>query len=114
MGIDINPEDETSYTTKYQKVSLKYLENKYGAKYSQMSIITPDRVLSNNPFPRAMAFRSGQTSVDPYDLSSNDKEYLMPENVVEMTPERSDCAARIFTAGRLYLNSPPESPKDWG
>jgi len=38
----------------------------------------------------------------------------MPENVAEMTPGHSDCAARLFTAALLNLNLPPESPKNWG
>jgi hypothetical protein len=47
-------------------------------------------------------------------LSSDDDEYLRAKNVAEMTPGRSDRAARLFTAARLYLNSPPEAPKNWG
>jgi len=31
-----------------------------------------------------------------------------------MTPRRSDRAARILTAARLYLNPPPEAPKNCG
>jgi len=38
----------------------------------------------------------------------------MPTNVAETTPGRSDNAARLSTAARLYLNSPPEAPKNWG
>jgi len=38
----------------------------------------------------------------------------MPNNVAETTPGRSDHAARLLTAARLYLNSPPEAPKNWG
>jgi len=34
--------------------------------------------------------------------------------VAETTPGRSDCTARLLTAARLYLNSPPEAPKNWG
>jgi len=34
--------------------------------------------------------------------------------VPETTPGRSDRAARLLTAARLYLNSPPEAPKNWG
>jgi hypothetical protein len=37
----------------------------------------------------------------------------MRNNVAEMTPRRCDSAARILTATRLYLNSPPEAPKNW-
>jgi hypothetical protein len=32
-GMDINPEDETSYTTQDQKAFLKYVENEYCAKH---------------------------------------------------------------------------------
>jgi len=38
----------------------------------------------------------------------------MPNNVAETTPGRSERAARLLTAARLYLNSPPEAPKNWG
>jgi len=34
--------------------------------------------------------------------------------VAETTPGRRDRAARLLTAARLYLNSPPEAPKNWG
>jgi len=34
--------------------------------------------------------------------------------VSETTPGRSDRAARLLTPARLYLNSPPEAPKNWG
>jgi hypothetical protein len=60
-----------------------------------------------------MASRSGQSSYDPYDLSSDDAEYLMPNNVAKTTPARSDRAARILTAARPSLCSPPESPQYW-
>jgi hypothetical protein len=32
-GMDINPEDKTSYTTQYQEAFLKYVENEYCAKH---------------------------------------------------------------------------------
>jgi hypothetical protein len=38
----------------------------------------------------------------------------MPNNVAETTPGRSNCVARLLTAARLYLNSPPELPHNWG
>jgi hypothetical protein len=47
-------------------------------------------------------------------MSSNDEEYLTPDNVAETTPGRSDRAARLLTTARLYLNSPPEASKKWG
>jgi len=54
-----------------------------------------------------------QSSCDPYDLSSNDEGYIMPNNVGETTPGRSDRAAHALTSARLYLYSPPEAPKHW-
>jgi len=47
-------------------------------------------------------------------VSSDDEEYLTPDNVAEMTPGGGNHAARLLTATRLYLNSPPEAPKNWG
>jgi len=38
----------------------------------------------------------------------------MPENDVEMTHGQSDHAARLLTATRLYLISPPVLPQNWG
>jgi len=31
--MDINPEDETSYTIQYQEAFLKYVENEYSPKH---------------------------------------------------------------------------------
>jgi hypothetical protein len=39
MGMDINPEDETSYTTQYQEAFQKYVENKYFAKHRRLPVI---------------------------------------------------------------------------
>jgi hypothetical protein len=38
-GMDINPEDETSYTTQYQEAFLKYVENEYCAKHRRVPVI---------------------------------------------------------------------------
>jgi len=73
-----------------------------------------ETVPSCNLVPSATASGSYQSSFDPYDLSSDDEEYLTTNNVAEMTPGRSDRAARLLTAARLDLNSPPEPPKNWG
>jgi len=113
-GMDINPEDETSYTTQYQEAFLKYVENKYCAKHRRLPVIKSDNTLNNNLTSFEMTSRSVQSSCDPYDFSSNDDEYLMPTNVAETTPGRSDRAVRSLTAVRLYLNSPPELPQNWG
>jgi len=61
-----------------------------------------------------MPSQSGQSSFDPYDSASGDEANLTPKHLPEMTPGQSDRAARLLTAARLYLNSPPESPKNWG
>jgi len=73
-----------------------------------------ETVPSSNPPPSAMASGLSQSSFDAYDLSSDDEEYLTPNNVAETTPGRSDHAPRLLTATRLYLNSMPEAPKNWG
>jgi len=113
-GMDINPEDETSYTTQCQEAFLKYVENEYYAKHRRLTVIKSDNPLNNNLSSFEMSLRSGQYSYDRYDFSSDDDEYLMPTNVVEPTPGRSDRAPRLLTAARLYLNSPSELPQNWG
>jgi len=100
-GMDINPEDETSYTTQYQEAFLKFVENEYCGKHRRLPVIKSDNTLNNNLSSFEMASRSGQSSNDPYNLSSIDDEYLMPTNVAETTPGRSDRAARLLTAARL-------------
>ena len=112
--MDINPEDETSYTTQCQEAFLKYVENEYCAKHRRLLVIKSDNTLHNNLCSFEMACRSGQSSYDPYDVSSDGNEYLMPTNVAETTPARSDRAASLLTAGRLYLNTPPELTQNWG
>jgi len=109
-----NPEDETSYTTQYQEASLKYVENEYYAKHRRMSVIKPEIAQHSNIFPSVKASGFGQSSLDPYDLYSDDDEYWTPKCAAETTPRRSDRAAHILTAARFHLNSPPESPKNWG
>jgi hypothetical protein len=113
-GMDINPEDETSYTTQYQEAFLKYVENEYCAKHRHVPVNKLETVPSCNLVPSAMASGSYQSSFDPYDLSSDDEEYLTLYNVAETTPGWSDRAARLLTAARLYLNSPPEAIQNWG
>jgi len=79
-GMDIKPDDETSYTTHYPEAFLKYVEIEYCAKHGRLSVIIPERVACNNPFSTT-ASGSGKSAFDPYDLSSDDDEYLMPKNV---------------------------------
>jgi hypothetical protein len=93
-GMNINSEDETSYTTQYQEAFLKYVENEYCAKLRRLRVTLSDNTLNNNLSSFKMASRSGQSSYDPYDLSSDDDEYLMPTSMAETAPGRSDCAVR--------------------
>jgi len=74
----------------------------------------PENVPSSNPVPCGMASASRKSSFDPYVSSSDNEQSLTSTNVAETTPGRSDCTALILTTGRLYLNSPPEAPKNWG
>jgi len=106
--IDINTEDKTSYTIQYQEAFLKYVENKYCPKHRLLLVTMSDNTLNNNLSSFEMASRSAQSSYNPYNLCTDDDEYLMPTNVAETTPNQSDCAARSLTATMLYLNSPPE------
>jgi len=113
-GMDINPEDETCYTTQYQEAFLKYVENEYCAKHECLPVTLPERVTNNNLLSSATVSRSGQSAYDPYDSSSNDEEYLMPQYVAKTTPGWSHPAPRLLTAARLYLNSLPELPQNCG
>jgi hypothetical protein len=112
--MDINPEDETSYTTQYQEAFLKYVENEYCAKRRHVPVNKFETVQNSNFVPSAMSSGSYQSSFDLYDSPSDGNEYLMPNNVAETTPGSSDRAARLLTAARLYLNSPPDAPNNWG
>ena len=112
--MDINPEGKTSYTTHYREAFLKYVKNQYCAKHRCVPVNKLEMVPSSNPVPSALASGSYQSSFDPYDLSSDDEKYLTPNNVAETTPGRSNRAACILTAARLYSNSLPKAPKNRG
>src|SRR5882757_8255213 len=85
-GMDINPEDETSYSTQYQEAFLKYVENEYCEKHRGLPVTKSDNTLNNNPRSFEMASRPGQSSYDPYNLSRNGDEYIMSTKVAETTP----------------------------
>ena len=93
-AMDIHPEDETSYTTQFQVAVLKNVENEYDAKHQGV----PDNKLKSLPIsnlvPSAMASGSSQSSFDPYDMSSDDKESLTPNDVAKTTPGQSDRVSR--------------------
>jgi hypothetical protein len=110
--MDINPEDETSYTTQYQEPFLKYVENEYCAKHRCVPVNKLETIPSSNLLPSGMGSGSNQVSFDPYDSSSDDEQCLTPNNVGETTPGRSDHSAHLMTAAWLYFNSLPEAPKN--
>jgi len=112
QGMDINPENETSYTAQYHEACLKYVENEYCAKNQHVLFKSLETVPNSNLVPSATRPRCYQSSFDPHDLSSDEKEYVTANNVPETTPGRSNRTARLFTATRLYLNSPPEAPEN--
>jgi len=87
---------------------VKYVQNEYCAKYRRLLVIEPENIPNTNLVFSAMASRSGQSCYDAYYLSSDNEKYLMPNNVAETTPRRSDHTARLLTAARLYSVSPPE------
>jgi hypothetical protein len=105
----INSKAMTLYTTIYHEAFLNYVENEYCAKHRHLPVIKPQRVLSSNLFPSAMAARSSQFSFSPLNLSSNDKEQVMLTAVADTVPKGSDRAASIVTAARLCLNTAVES-----
>jgi len=90
------------------------VEHEYCANHRRWPVTKIKNTPNINFTSSAMASSSGKSSYNPYDLSSDDDEYLMPTNVVQTTPGRSDRAACSLTAARLYLNSPPQLPRNWG
>jgi len=84
-GMDIHPEDETSYTTQYQQDFLKYVENEYCARHNHVLVTKPRSIVNNNLVCSGRGPRSGRSCDDTDDFSSDDVEYLMPNNVVEIT-----------------------------
>jgi len=112
--MDINPKDETSYTTQYQQAFLKCVENEYCAKHRWVPVSKLESVPIIDPVPSATVSGSSQSSFVPYDFSSDDEEYLTPDNVAETTPGRCDRITHLLPTTWLYLNSPPEAPKNWG
>jgi hypothetical protein len=113
-GMDLNPEDETSYTTQSQEAFLKYMEIEYCAKHRRLLVTEPENILNNNLSPYGMASRSCQSSYDAYDLSSDDEAYQIPNNVIETRPGQNDRLACLLSAVRLSLNSLSEIPQNWG
>jgi len=58
-GIDINPEEETSFISQYQVVFLKYVDNEYCSKHRLLPVIQPESIQSNNIVLSVKGSRSG-------------------------------------------------------
>jgi len=113
-GMDINPEDETSYTTHYLKAFLKCVGIEYCAKHRRLSIIKPENVPGCIPFCPAKASAFVQYSFCPDDLSSDDEEHLMFNSIARTTPIRSDCVACLLTNPSHYQNLLPDAHNNRG
>jgi hypothetical protein len=112
--MDVILEDEGSFTAQYKDTFLKYMKHEYSSKdriTPNFNLQTPNH---NDPFSTLPVSGPGHSFYDPYDLSSEDAEYITPANIVESTPGRSHCAALLVTATTLNLNSPPEALRRWG
>jgi hypothetical protein len=90
------------------------VENEYCAEHRRVPVNKFETVQSSNLVPSATASGSDLSSCDSYNSSSDDEEYVTPNNVAETAPGHSNCAVRLLTAARVYLDSPLAAPKNWG
>jgi hypothetical protein len=58
-GMDINPEDETSFTTQYQEAFPKDVENEHRAKHRRVPANNPASIPSSNLGPTTTDSGSG-------------------------------------------------------
>jgi len=79
-GMDINPEDKTSYTTQYHKAFLKNVKNEYCANHICVPVSEHDILPSHSLFPVSMASGSTLSYFHRYDLSSDDEESITHNN----------------------------------
>jgi hypothetical protein len=112
-GMDIHPEDMASYITQYQKAFLKDVEYENGPKHQPLPVTKPDSIQINNLISSTLAARFGDSSYDPHAFSPDYEEYLMPTNVAETTPRRSDCDTHLVATVTPHLNLPPELYQNW-
>lgn len=81
-------------------------------KFNVCPVHILDYLPSNTLLPSATALGFRQSSFDPHNSSSEDEEYMTPNNVGETTPGQSDCAVHFLVAARTYFNSHPETTKN--
>jgi len=73
-----------------------------------LSITKRENIPNNNFFPSATVSGSSESSLNRYHLSCEDKEYQVPETVVETTPGPSDRTKYLMMVEWLHSNSPSE------
>jgi len=64
--------------------------------------------MKHNLFSSTMSSGSGESSSDPFDLSSDNDEYSIPKTVMKTMVGERDRAAWLLTVPNLYINSTPE------
>ena len=74
-GIDINPDDETSYTAQFPQAVLNYVENGDCVKHRHVPVNKHESLLRSNDIPSRMVSESCQLSFDLYDSSCDDDAY---------------------------------------
>jgi hypothetical protein len=84
-AMHIDPEDKTSYTIQQIEAFLKNVEDEHCAKHRCMLANNLESLLSSNLVPSAMASGYWQSSINQYDVSSNDEGYVTPNNVAKTT-----------------------------
>jgi len=65
-GLDINPDQEASYSTQTLQVFEKHIENEWFAKQRRLVIIKSKCLPRNNLFSSIMGAGCGQSSNDPW------------------------------------------------
>jgi hypothetical protein len=63
-GMDINPDNTTSYIAQYKQDFLKYVVNEYCAKHQRVLVNKAENVPSSNLLPSPMASAFRQLSFD--------------------------------------------------
>ena len=96
-AIDVDPDDEESYTTQYKEAFLKYVEREYCEKplRKQASLSHSTSQL------RSPSIELEASVHNPYLLSSDNEGYAPPPPTTQRTPDRNDRAACLLTAARM-------------
>jgi len=112
--IDINPENETSYTTQYWVACLKYVENEYCVNQRCLSIIKPEAYRATISSPPQwlldVAILPMIHMICPAMINNTWSQKVW----LKWHPRDASAFSHLLTAARLYFNSMPELPQHWG